>query len=243
MLDVLKAGDSTVIQAKEADDDIVVSLFMRPFRSNNEADQSDEAIFVRNVPLYWTEESVRSVLAQCGRIVSCIQVEKPGKPELCGYKVTFKKNEAAEKALNMPYSKVHLCSSTKIPRKDLAEISKELFPPILDAPKVIRDVDKFLTRFLKQQEENEKQEEELAEPDEEGFVKVTYKGKLKTKPKGKGSIRRQRKHLKKTQEKNLLKFYRCQEHSQNKQLARLEQLQAEKNSRLEMIQKRKFRPF
>lgn len=240
MAGVLKAGDSTVIQVKC--DGIVVCLFLRSNSSSgDESDQNDQSLFVRGVPLYWPEETLKQILARCGKIKSCIRVKKADKPELSGYKLTFKKKEDIDKALNIPFSNVLQGTLPETLKEELPELYKEYVLPRLDPKKVIADVDEFLKQYLKEQEQREKKEQELSQPDDEGWVTVTKQSKMKIKTKG--NFRR-RKHLKKKNaEKELLKLYSCQEQEEKKKMVRMEQMQVEKSRRQEMKLQRKFRPY
>ncbi|XP_045690796.1 ribosomal RNA-processing protein 7 homolog A [Phyllostomus hastatus] len=220
-------------------------------------------LFVLNVPPYCTEECLSRLLSPCGPVQS---VELHGKPELAGSPkepkskffhpkpipgfqvayVVFRKPSgvAAAVALKGPL----LVSTESHPvQSGVHKWIRDYTDSILDPETLRVEVDTFMETYDKKiAEEEAKAKEEEGVPDDEGWVKVTRRGRRPVLPRTEAaSLRVLEREKRKRARKELLNFYAWQ-HRQTKMehLAQLRTKFEEDKQRIELMRaQRKFRPY
>ncbi|XP_017499645.3 ribosomal RNA-processing protein 7 homolog A isoform X1 [Manis javanica] len=224
-------------------------------------------LFILNVPPYCTEECLSRVLSPCGAVQAVELQEKPDlaespkQPEskffhpqpIPGFQVAyvvFQKpgGMAAALALKHPL----LVSTASHPVKTgIRSQYREWISNYTDAvpdPEALRvEVDTFMEAYDKKiAEEEAKAEEEEGVPDEEGWVKVTRRGRRPVLPRTEAaSLRVLERERRKRARKELLNFYAWQ-HRETKMehLAQLRKKFEEDKQRIELMRaQRKFRPY
>ncbi|XP_008842983.1 ribosomal RNA-processing protein 7 homolog A [Nannospalax galili] len=220
-------------------------------------------LFVLNVPPYCTEECLSRLLAPCGNIKS---VELQKKPDLAegsrepkskffhpkpvpGFQVAyvvFQKPSGVSAALTLKGPL--LVSTDSHPMKSgvhkwISDYEESVFDP--EALRV--EVDTFMEAYdQKIAEEETKAKEEEGVPDEEGWVKVTRRGRRPVLPRTEAaSLRVLEREKRKRARKELLNFYAWQ-HRETKMehLAQLRKKFEEDKQRIELMRaQRKFRPY
>ncbi|XP_036154653.1 ribosomal RNA-processing protein 7 homolog A isoform X3 [Myotis myotis] len=220
-------------------------------------------LFVLNVPPYCTEECLARLLSPCGPVQS---VELQGKPELtespkepkskffhpkpvAGFQVAYvvfqkPKGVPAALALKGPL----LVSTESHPVKSgVHKWISDYTDSVLDPEALRVEVDTFMEAYdRKMAEEEAKAKEEEGVPDEEGWVKVTRRGRRPVLPRTEAaSLRVLEREKRKRARKELLNFYAWQ-HRETKMehLAQLRKKFEEDKQRIELMRaQRKFRPY
>ncbi|XP_075407071.1 ribosomal RNA-processing protein 7 homolog A [Tenrec ecaudatus] len=220
-------------------------------------------LFVLNVPPYCTEACLSRLFSRCGSVQS---VELQAKPDLAespkepsskffdpkpipGFQVAhvvFQKpgGVVAALALKGPL----LISTESHPVKTgVHKWISEYADSVLDPEALRAEVDTFMEAYdQKMAEEEAKAKEEEGVPDEEGWVKVTRRGRRSALPRTEAAnLRVLEKEKRKRARKELLNFYAWQ-HRETKMehLAQLRKKFEEDKQRLELMRaQRKFRPY
>ncbi|XP_058597104.1 ribosomal RNA-processing protein 7 homolog A [Neofelis nebulosa] len=220
-------------------------------------------LFVLNVPPYCTEECLARLLSPCGPVQS---VELQEKPDLAdrseepkskffhptpvrGFQVAyvvFQKagGVSAALALKGPL----LVSTDSHPVKSGVHKWVSNYTDSVPDPEALRvEVDTFMEAYDKRiAEEEAKAKEEEGIPDEEGWVKVTRRGRRPVLPRTEAaSLRVLERERRKRARKELLNFYAWQ-HRETKMehLAQLRKKFEEDKQRIELMRaQRKFRPY
>ncbi|XP_006776061.1 PREDICTED: ribosomal RNA-processing protein 7 homolog A [Myotis davidii] len=221
-------------------------LYMREHRVRDGARSSwppKRTLFVLNVPPYCTEECLARLLSPCGPVQS---VELQGKPELtespkeprskffhpkpvAGFQVAYvvfqkPKGVSAALALKGPL----LVSTESHPVKSgIHKWISDYTDSVLDPEALRVEVDTFMEAYdRKMAEEEAKAKEEEGVPDEEGWVKVTRRGRRPVLPR--------------TEAASL----RVLERTKMEHLAQLRKKFEEDKQRIELMRaQRKFRPY
>ncbi|GAB5574328.1 ribosomal RNA-processing protein 7 homolog A [Prionailurus iriomotensis] len=220
-------------------------------------------LFVLNVPPYCTEECLARLLSPCGPVQS---VELQEKPDLAdrseepkskffhptpvrGFQVAyvvFQKpgGVSAALALKGPL----LVSTDSHPVKSGVHKWVSNYTDSVPDPEALRvEVDTFMEAYDKRiAEEEAKAKEEEGIPDEEGWVKVTRRGRRPVLPRTEAaSLRVLERERRKRARKELLNFYAWQ-HRETKMehLAQLRKKFEEDKQRIGLMRaQRKFRPY
>lgn len=224
----------------------------------------DRTLFILGVPPYCTQDSLKNMFSVCGNVNSVFLQEKPSssapptdKSEffprhslIKGFKVAyivFESFSGLENALNLSSTTPLILSTEKSPvvtglKKWCLEYNKRIInPKALQA-----DIDSFMREYDIKEEEMMKKEKEGGEPDEEGWVTVTKRGR------NPGFARKESvenrilgKERKKRSKKVLLNFYRHQikEAKMNHLISLRQKFEEDKKKIAILKQTRKFKPF
>ncbi|XP_022374784.1 ribosomal RNA-processing protein 7 homolog A [Enhydra lutris kenyoni] len=220
-------------------------------------------LFVLNVPPYCTEECLSRLFSPCGPVQSVQLQEKPDLTDsaeepkskffhptpVLGFQVAyvvFQKPGGVSAALVL---KGPLLASTEShPVKSGIRKWISSYADSVPDPEALRaEVDTFMEAYDKRiAEEEAKAKEEEGVPDEEGWVKVTRRGRRPVLPRTEAaSLRVLDRERRKRARKELLNFYAWQ-HRETKMehLAQLRKKFEEDKQRIELMRaQRKFRPY
>ncbi|XP_050661983.1 ribosomal RNA-processing protein 7 homolog A [Macaca thibetana thibetana] len=220
-------------------------------------------LFVLNVPPYCTEESLSRLLSSCGLVQSVELQEKPDLAEspkesrskffhpkpVPGFQVAyvvFQKPSGVSAALALKGPL--LVSTESHPVKSGIHKWISDYADSMPDPEALRvEVDTFMEAYdQKIAEEEAKAKEEEGVPDEEGWVKVTRRGRRPVLPRTEAaSLRVLERERRKRARKELLNFYAWQHReSKMEHLAQLRKKFEEDKQRIELLRaQRKFRPY
>ncbi|XP_043823124.1 ribosomal RNA-processing protein 7 homolog A isoform X2 [Dromiciops gliroides] len=224
---------------------------------------SERTLFVLNVPPYCSEGCLAQLFSSCGPIQSVNLHDKPDLSEtpktsasafFCsksvpGFQVAyvvFVKPASVLKAVALQGPLI--ISTERHPVKTGIEKWIADYTDSLVDPEALRvEVDKFMEEYDKKiAMEDAKAEAEEGVPDEEGWVKVTRKGRRPGLPRSEAaSLRVLEKEKRKKARKELLNFYAWQ-HRETKMehLAQLRKKFEEDKQRIALMRaQRKFRPY
>lgn len=228
-------------------------------RRSDEEKPKERTVFIGNIPVWATEESLKQVFQCCGRVEKVFFQRRasPGletdNNEIQGFMipkmnhqvayVVFTKKESVEKALHLPYSSPLVLSTKQVPiTHGLAEY--KAFYLESRTKKISKD--KIIVA-IREYDRKEKEKEEALKnsgPDEEGWVTVTRVGKNKGAPRTQQEQERvlTRKRKKKQELSN---FYAFQIRDEKKQ--KIDDLKAQfdkdKSKVEQMRAQRKFKPY
>uniref|UniRef100_K9II52 Ribosomal RNA-processing protein 7 homolog A n=1 Tax=Desmodus rotundus TaxID=9430 RepID=K9II52_DESRO len=241
-------------------------LYMREHRVREGTKSSwprKRTLFVLNVPPYCTEECLSRLLSPCGPVQS---VEFHGKPELDespkepkskffhpkpvpGFQVAyvvFQKPSGVSAAIALKGPLLVSTESHPV-QSGIHKWIRDYTDSVLDPEALRVEVDTFMEAYDKKTAEEEaKAKEEEGVPDDEGWVKVTRRGRRPVLPRTEAaSLRVLEREKRKRARKELLNFYAWQ-HRQTKMehLAQLRKKFEEDKQRIELMRaQRKFRPY
>uniref|UniRef100_A0A8D2CLY0 Ribosomal RNA-processing protein 7 homolog A n=1 Tax=Sciurus vulgaris TaxID=55149 RepID=A0A8D2CLY0_SCIVU len=220
-------------------------------------------LFVLNVPPYCTEECLSRLLSPCGTVQSVELQEKPDLAEsskeskskffhpkpISGFQVAyvvFQKPSGVLAALTLKGPL--LVSTESHPVKSGIHKWISDYADSMTDPEALRiEVDTFMEAYdqkIAAEEEKAKQEEGV--PDEEGWVKVTRRGRRPGLPRTEAaSLRVLERERRKRARKELLSFYAWQHReAKMEHLAQLRKKFEEDKQRIELMRaQRKFRPY
>ncbi|XP_053440467.1 ribosomal RNA-processing protein 7 homolog A [Nycticebus coucang] len=220
-------------------------------------------LFVLNVPPYCTEESLLRLLSSCGPIQSVELQEKPDLAEspkepkskyfypkpVPGFQVAyvvFQKPRGVSAALTLKGPLLVSTESHPV-KSGIHKWISDYTDSILDPEALRVEVDTFMEAYdQKIAEEEAKAKEEEGVPDEEGWVKVTRRGRRPGLPRTEAaSLRVLERERRKRARKELLNFYAWQHReSKMEHLAQLRKKFEEDKQRIELMRaQRKFRPY
>ncbi|XP_005003950.1 ribosomal RNA-processing protein 7 homolog A isoform X1 [Cavia porcellus] len=241
-------------------------LYAREHRVREGAQSSwpqKRTLFVLNVPPYCSEECLSRLLSPCGPIQSVELQEKPDLSEskkepksrffhpkpIPGFRVAYvvfqrARGVAAALTLKGPL----LVSTESHPVKSGIHKWISDYADAVADPEALRvEVDTFMEAYDKKiAEEEAKAKEEEGVPDEEGWVKVTRRGRRPVLPRTEAaSLRVLERERRKRARKELLNFYAWQHReSKMEHLAQLRKKFEEDKQRIELLRaQRKFRPY
>ncbi|XP_074083187.1 ribosomal RNA-processing protein 7 homolog A [Macrotis lagotis] len=241
-------------------------LYVKPHRARGPAQPHcppDRTLFVLNVPPYCPEPRLAQLFSACGPVQAAHLLDKPDPAEapaqpdapcfrpdpVPGFRVAyvvFKKPAALARAAALQGPLV--VSTESRPVKTGVEKWVTDYADSLVDPEALRaEVDKFMEEYdRKIAVEDAKAEAEEGVPDEEGWVKVTRKGRRPGLPRSEAaSLRVLEKEKRKKARKELLNFYAWQ-HRETKMehLAQLRKKFEEDKQRIALMRaRRKFRPY
>ncbi|XP_072452428.1 ribosomal RNA-processing protein 7 homolog A [Notamacropus eugenii] len=245
-------------------------LYVREHRVRGGAGSSwppDRTLFVLNVPPYCSEDCLARLFSACGPVQSAHLQDKPALSQAPGESakearaaffcpkpvpgfqvayVVFRKPASVPKAVALQGPLIISTDSHPVKtgiEKWIADYADSLADP--EALKL--EVDKFMEDYDKKTaEEDAKAEAEEGVPDEEGWVKVTRRGRRPGLPRSEAaSLRVLEKEKRKKARKELLNFYAWQ-HRETKMehLAQLRKKFEEDKQRITLLRaQRKFRPY
>ncbi|KAL8221811.1 UNVERIFIED_CONTAM: Ribosomal RNA-processing protein 7 A [Gekko kuhli] len=243
-------------------------LYMKEHKVRDETDPKrppNRTLFILNVPPYCTEECLSRLFSGCCSVQSVEMCEKPSlgeKPEapeskffntktLLGFKVAYVvfKNPAGIQAAQSLSTKGSLViSSVSHPmqtgiHKWIAGYAASLTDPA----ELKKEVDAFMQAYdQKVAEEDANAEDEDGVPDEEGWVKVTRRGRRPGIPRTEAAnLRALEREKRKRARKELLNFYAWQHRETKREhIAQLRKKFEEDKQKIALMRaQRKFRPY
>uniref|UniRef100_A0A1B6D7Q1 RRM domain-containing protein n=1 Tax=Clastoptera arizonana TaxID=38151 RepID=A0A1B6D7Q1_9HEMI len=224
----------------------------------------DRTIFLLSIPPYCTEESLITAFSCCGKISAVYLQAKPtstapAKNEsmyfpvvevIKGFKVgyiVFESPLGVQNVLNLDSGNPLVLSTDERPLvTGFKKYCQEYNQSILDPKNLQAEIDSFMVKYDKKEDERLQKEKEDGEPDDEGWVTVTRKGR------NPGFARKESvekrilgKEKKRTAKKQLLNFYRFQikESKMNNLISLREKFEEDKKKIAVLKQTRKFKPF
>ncbi|KAK7604130.1 hypothetical protein V9T40_004403 [Parthenolecanium corni] len=241
-------------------------IFYKQHKVRDESNDrpSDLTLFVCNIPPYYNEECMKQLFRTCGVVKSVYfaSVESPTeiqeKPkslfdeveEIEGYKVAYVVFTSAndlQKALSWKPTKPVVISNDEFSlMTGLKKWCQEYNDSFILPSDLDKEISKFMSNYDNTVKESEISVKQSAEPNEEGWVTVTKRGRnpgFARKHSVKSNIMKtiQRKKRKKT----LLNFYTFQiKESKMNHLTKLREKFEEDKKKIEALKsKRKFKPF
>ncbi|XP_078496494.1 ribosomal RNA-processing protein 7 homolog A [Lissotriton helveticus] len=224
----------------------------------------DRTLFITNVPPYCTQKCLSRLCSQFGPVQSVELQEKPGPPEtqsdpeskffmqerVPGFRFAYVvfRNRAGVHAFRTSVQQEPLVMSKREPL--LTGVQKWITAytqSLTDPAELQAEVDSFMQEYdRKISEEEAKAEEEEGVPDEDGWVKVTRKGRRPGIPRTEAAnLKVLEREKRRRAQKELLNFYAWQ-HRENKRehLAQLRRKFEEDKEKIAIMRaQRKFRPF
>ncbi|XP_065532747.1 ribosomal RNA-processing protein 7 homolog A isoform X1 [Lathamus discolor] len=222
-------------------------------------------LFVLNVPPYCTPGSLSRLFSRCGHVQSVDMCDKPGPGEekeklnskffnrkaVTGFRVAyvvFKKPAGVQAAKALSQEGPLLISTESHPVKTgVRKWITNYAASIVDQEELKAEVDAYMQDYDKKIEEEEaKAAKEEGVPDEEGWVKVTRRGRKPGLPRTEAAnLRLLEKEKQKRARKELLNFYAWQHRETKREhIAQLRKKFEEDKQRIALMRaQRKFRPY
>uniref|UniRef100_UPI00358E28CE ribosomal RNA-processing protein 7 homolog A n=1 Tax=Myxine glutinosa TaxID=7769 RepID=UPI00358E28CE len=222
-----------------------------------------KALLVLGIPPYCSQENLRLLFGKFGVVESVTlhkeadipsATEAPSKYfNICpaqGFKVavvTFKLLQDAKAVLSYPVDEALDLSSNEVPIiTGVTKWAKEYKDKIIVPEEMQAEIDDYMEKYDKKEEEEAKKKNEADVPDEEGWVTVTRKGRHRGIPRTAVVMRRllQRERKQKAQ-RELLNFYTWQRReSKRDHIIQLRKKFEEDKQKIALMKaQRKFRPF
>ncbi|NXL31575.1 RRP7A protein, partial [Glaucidium brasilianum] len=222
-------------------------------------------LFVLNVPPYCSPDALSGLFARCGRVQSVDICDKPGTGEkkekltskffnrktVTGFQVAyvvFRKPAGVQAAKALSQEGPLLISTESHPVK--TGISKWIAlyaASVVDQEELKAEVDAYMQDYDKKiAEEEAKAAKEEGVPDEEGWVKVTRKGRKPGLPRTEAAnLRVLEREKQKKARKELLNFYAWQHRETKREhIAQLRKKFEEDKQKIALMRaQRKFRPY
>ncbi|XP_054844948.1 ribosomal RNA-processing protein 7 homolog A [Eublepharis macularius] len=230
-----------------------------PYRPPN------RTLFILNVPPYCTEECLSRLFSGCCSVQSVEMCEKPKlgeKPEateskffntktLLGFKVAyvvFKSPAGVQAAQSLSAQGPLVISSVNHPvQTGIHKWIARYTASVVDPAELKKEVDVFMQAYdQKVAEEDAKAENEDGIPDEDGWVKVTRKGRRPGLPRTEAvNLRALEREKRKRARKELLNFYAWQHRETKREhIAQLRKKFEEDKQKIALMRaQRKFRPY
>ncbi|XP_053325071.1 ribosomal RNA-processing protein 7 homolog A [Spea bombifrons] len=243
-------------------------LYAKEHKVREQLDQTrplNRTLFVINIPSYCTKICLSKIFSSCGTVESVEFQEKPGPSEKIqtvfskyfnqkvskGFKVAyivFTNPSAIREFKILKFQKPYVLSENIQSLKTGVHKWIEVYETsLVDAAALQTHIDDFMKEYdEKVAEEEEKAKEEEGVPDEEGWVKVTRKGRRPGLARTEAvNIRMTEKEKKKRKQKELLNFYAWQHRdSKREHLAELRKKFEEDKQKIALMRaQRKFRPY
>ncbi|KAM4721165.1 ribosomal RNA-processing protein 7 homolog A [Rhinophrynus dorsalis] len=243
-------------------------LYVKEHKVREDLDRTrpqNRTLFVINVPPYCTEKALSQIFTSCCPVESVELQEKPGPSEKdhtaesnyfdCstpkGFKVAYIvfKNPSGIQEFKSLKVQTPLVLSGKghTIKTGIQKWIEDYESSLTDAVALQAEIDDFMKEYDKRvAEEEEKAKEEEGVPDEDGWVKVTRKGRRPGLARTEAaSIRVTEKEKKKRAQKELLNFYAWQHRdSKREHLAELRKKFEEDKQKIALMRaQRKFRPY
>lgn len=263
------SGGFRVLPAKFSESsDSCHFLYIKEHKVRDGSDTSrptDKTLFVLNVPPYGTQESLKTAFSRCGAVRGVYLQQKPGALPAkstppskffdihCtkGFKVAyvvFKNPQGLINAMNLPTIEPFVFSTQKCPISvGIKKWAEEYRSALVNPTDLQKDVDAFMQLHDKKLEkEDAAAEADAGVPDEEGWIKVTHKGRKpglrRTETVSNRIMERERR---KRERKELLNFYTWQQReSKREHIAQLRRRFEEDKQKIALMKaQRKFRPY
>ncbi|XP_030062915.1 ribosomal RNA-processing protein 7 homolog A [Microcaecilia unicolor] len=245
-------------------------LYVKEHRVREELDPTrpqDRTLFILNVPPYCTKKCLSELFSRHCAIESVELQEKPGpaqKAEITraqskffsqktvpGFRVAyvvFKSQEGAQAIKSLkPREPLVISTKTRCIKTGIAKWIHDYSTTLIDPGELQTEVDAFMQEHDKRiAEEEAKAEEEEGVPDEEGWVKVTRKGRRPGIPRTEAAnLRALEREKKRRARKELLNFYAWQHReSKREHIAQLRKKFEEDKQKITLMRaQRKFRPY
>ncbi|XP_042201948.1 ribosomal RNA-processing protein 7 homolog A [Callorhinchus milii] len=225
----------------------------------------DRTLFVLNVPPYCTQGGLRRLFSQCGLVQDVQLQEKPGPgtrasveesgffntQRLKGFRVAyvlFKRPAALKSVQSLSLRDPWALSTASEPvPTGLQKWISDYASKIVDAGELQSEVDQFLQKYDEQVAKEEAQAEtEDGVPDEDGWVKVTRRGRRPGIPRTEASnLRAAQKEKRNRARRQLLNFYTWQHRETKREhIAQLRKKFEEDKQKITLMRaQRKFRPY
>ncbi|NXN94258.1 RRP7A protein, partial [Rhinopomastus cyanomelas] len=222
-------------------------------------------LFVLNVPPYCTADALSRLFSRCGQVQAVDICEKPGPVEkkekstskffnlktVTGFQVAyvvFRKPSGVQAAKALSQEGPLLISTESHPVKTgIRKWIDSYAASVVDPEELKAEVDAYMQDYDKKMAEEEaKAAEEEGVPDEEGWVKVTRKGRKPGLPRTEAAnLRVLEKEKQKRARKELLNFYAWQHRETKREhIAQLRKKFEEDKQRIALMRaQRKFRPY
>ncbi|XP_054052910.1 ribosomal RNA-processing protein 7 homolog A [Rissa tridactyla] len=222
-------------------------------------------LFVLNVPPYCSPDSLSRLFSRCGQIQSVDVCEKPGPREkkekftskffnrktVTGFQVAyvvFRKPSGVQAAKALSQEGPLLISTESHPVKTgISKWIANYAASVVNREELKAEVDTYMQDYDKKiAEEEAKAAKEEGVPDEEGWVKVTRKGRKPGLPRTEAAnLRVLEKEKQKRARKELLNFYAWQHRETKREhIAQLRKKFEEDKQRIALMRaQRKFRPY
>nr|XP_033785886.1 ribosomal RNA-processing protein 7 homolog A [Geotrypetes seraphini] len=245
-------------------------LYVKEHRVREELDPTrpqDRTLFILNVPPYCTKKCLSALFSRHCAIESVELQEKPGPEEkveiaraqskffslktVPGFRVAyivFKSQEGAQTIKSLKPREPLVISTKTCPTKTgIKKWISDYATTLVNPGELQMEVDAFMQNHDKRiAEEEKKAEEEEGVPDEEGWVKVTRKGRRPGIPRTEAAnLRTLEREKKKRARKELLNFYAWQHReSKREHIAQLRKKFEEDKQKIALMRaQRKFRPY
>ncbi|XP_006013588.1 ribosomal RNA-processing protein 7 homolog A [Latimeria chalumnae] len=225
----------------------------------------DRTLFVINVPPYCLEESLLRLFSRCGPVQSVELQQKPGPGEKFETPRSAFFNLRTPKGFKVAYVVFRNLAGVKAAKSLRLQDPFVVSPPdhpvntgvqkwiasyaatIVSPEELQAEVDVFMQEHdRKVAEEEARAEEEEGVPDEEGWVKITRKGRHPGIPRTEAAnLRALVREKRKRAQKELLKFYAWQHRdSKREYIAQLRKKFEEDKQKIALLKaQRKFRPY
>ncbi|KAF1666510.1 hypothetical protein FQA23_0011398, partial [Aptenodytes patagonicus] len=220
-------------------------------------------LFVLNVPPYCSPDSLSRLFARCGCVQSVDICEKPGEKKeklkskffncktVTGFQVAyvvFRKPAGVQAAKALSREGPLLISTESHPVKTgISKWIASYAASVVDREELKAEVDAYMQDYDKKiAEEEAKAAKEEGVPDEEGWVKVTRKGRKPGLPRTEAAnLRVLEREKRKRARKELLNFYAWQHRETKREhIAQLRKKFEEDKQRIALMRaQRKFRPY
>ncbi|KAF1592456.1 hypothetical protein FQV11_0009060, partial [Eudyptes moseleyi] len=220
-------------------------------------------LFVLNVPPYCSPDSLSRLFARCGCVQSVDICEKPGEKKekftskffncktVTGFQVAyvvFRKPAGVQAAKALSQEGPLLISTESHPVKTgISKWIANYAASVVDQEELKAEVDAYMQDYDKKiAEEEAKAAKEEGVPDEEGWVKVTRKGRKPGLPRTEAAnLRVLEREKRKRARKELLNFYAWQHRETKREhIAQLRKKFEEDKQRIALMRaQRKFRPY
>ncbi|KAF1496575.1 hypothetical protein FQV08_0002164, partial [Pygoscelis antarcticus] len=220
-------------------------------------------LFVLNVPPYCSPDSLSRLFARCGCVQSVDICEKPGEKKekltskffncktVTGFQVAyvvFRKPAGVQAAKALSREGPLLISTESHPVKTgISKWIASYAASVVDQEELKAEVDAYMQDYDKKiAEEEAKAAKEEGVPDEEGWVKVTRKGRKPGLPRTEAAnLRVLEREKRKRARKELLNFYAWQHRETKREhIAQLRKKFEEDKQRIALMRaQRKFRPY
>uniref|UniRef100_A0A8C5PT22 Ribosomal RNA processing 7 homolog A n=1 Tax=Leptobrachium leishanense TaxID=445787 RepID=A0A8C5PT22_9ANUR len=244
-------------------------LYAKEHKVREKVEQSrplNRTLFVINIPPYCTEKCLSQIFASCGTVVSVELQDKPGPSKKCnkevrskyfdhnmpkGFKVgyiVFKKDVGPKELKHLKLQKPYVMSENlQTVKTGIHKWIEDYEESLTDTVDLQNEIDNFMKEYDKKlAEEDEKAKLEEGIPDEDGWVKVTRKGRRPGLARTEAvNLRVMEREKKKRAQKELLNFYAWQHHdSKREHLAELRKKFEEDKQKIALMRaQRKFRPY
>ncbi|KAL1128848.1 hypothetical protein AAG570_013382, partial [Ranatra chinensis] len=233
-------------------------------RDKCEEKPPERTLFIIGVPPYACEESLKRAFSICGKINTVYIHLKPTSslpsknssdifkdfPDIKGFKVAyvvFETSNSLKSALSLDLSTTLILSTDENPvRQGILKWCQEYNKRAVNVQSMMGEINLYMEDYDRKIEEEETRMKQALEPDEEGWITVTKKGRkpgfARKESLGKKIMAKEK--LKRSK-KQLMNFYRFQirESKMNHLMSLREKFEEDKKKIARMKQTRKFKPF